>query len=500
MVGGQLKSCPPDPSCPVVNPPSLQLTEIVRRLQIQTTGFQSGLMYINQRIESGFPLCVPPRVNETYVGKLEGFLGQQTESIDSNGTTFDEFKWGNPVVTLSTSSAGIYKRPGTNIVLATGVPCTFRRYAFRGTGFTVETQRTDIDFTDTILLDTTQQVNCDPDATCTPPDIDIIVPIIKNVVTSSGIGPNSGTLNPFNYLPVATANFIGLNVTIVSGFWKVSVAGGVLRFLSPAGVIHDFSGTLTSVVAAVNATSGGSLFTAAIPVGGVGGVVLNSYLKDFTSDFLGISCVKGLPLIEINDDIAPSSVSQHHFRTFKTGVGIIQLPFDNTAIASGFTDDKAGYISWLSQPRFPKWMASFDITAFIGPITSSNNLYQSLFSVWYVPTDPTFLDNWSTLSGVSTETWSFSTNDFGDNPFELTTFPTAVIIDNFCASSSFTPFCGLYSVDVCASAPFTCPPPGFPLAVFPTVCLQGQPPITEPTSFPNTWSGDFRVSGIWVLQ
>jgi hypothetical protein len=497
MVGGQLKSCPPDPSCPVVNPPSLQLTEIVRRVQIQTTGFQSGLMYINKKIERGFPICVPPRVEDTWVCKLDGFFGGLSfESIDSNGTTFQEFKWGNPVVTLSTSSAGIYKRPGTNIVLATGVLCTFRRYAFRGTGFTVDTQITDLDTTDTILLATTQQINCSPSGVCDPPDVDIFVNIIKNVITSSGITANSGTLNPFNYLPVATANFIGLNVTIVSGFWKVSVAGGVLRFLSPAGVIHDFSGTLTSVVAAVNATSGGSLFTAAIPVGVVGGVVLISDLKDFTSDFLGISCVKGLPLIEINDDIAPSSVSQHHFRTFDATLGIIQLRFDSTAIASGFTDDKAGYISWLSQPRFPKWMASFDITAFFGPITSSGSLFSTFSSVWYTPTNTTFLDNWSTLSGVSTETWSFSTNDFGDNPFELTTFPTPIIIQNFCSSAIFTPGCSLYS-NLCGSPGFSCTNPSAP---FPAACLQDAPSTTEPTSFANTWSGDFRVSGIWVLQ
>jgi hypothetical protein len=497
MLVGQLAAC--DPAvCDDVDVPLMQgLTEIVRGYTIKTSGSVTGLCNVATRSIVGPPRCLDIRTSETAISDLGAFIGDDTmNAIDSNGTTFAEYKWSyssNAVFTNPT--AGIYKRTGTNTVLATGLSCKYRKYTFTASTYSFSQMEQSIDY---VLWRTTQLVNCTI-GNCDPGTIDVYVNKYLQEVTSSGtnvawsVGSTGlpGTIT-FNYLPVSTINVPGINITILSGGpWKIRVDNATLVISNASGTTYSFTGTFNSVVSAINATSGGTLFSAAVQTGVLGAVATISDLKPFETDYQSAAaCATGLPLVLAGEDLAPSSLSQSHFidTAFLGSIYAFQVPFDSSAIALGYEDNREGYLRWLKQPKYPKYPPGYDPSlATLIPLATSYSIWNDLTGEFFFGTATGLIKYWSDTPGASLFPWTFNTGDYV--PPTDTMQYTEYVSSTGCFTFSFcNPGSGL-----CGGAGFTC---SFPQE--PYVCLANQEEIIP--NDPKIWGGSVNLTGLWVIQ
>jgi hypothetical protein len=503
MLSGQIVSCSP-PVCdnstnPDIDVPYLEgVTEIVRTYKIATSGYQGDLLFIVQRHIAGPPRCATTRTYEVASTLDLGIGVDNMYIVDSAGTTFWEYHWNYDSNAVNTAGTGIYKRTGTNTVLANGIGCKYRKYTFKASTYSYS--RMDGDYSEQVLYKTTQLTNCSTITGCDPGTVDIYGTKYKQVVSGSGSATwTTGSLGlpgtiTFNYLPVSSADVAGLVVTIVSGGpWKIKVAGGGLTISSASGTTYSFSGTLISAASAISATSGGSLFTATVGSLVYGSVALVSDLKTFETEYLTrASCSTNVPLIFAGEDLAPSSISQSHFVDTSSSGGTpfaFQVPFDSAALALGYEDTKAGYLDWLKKPKYPKYPVGYGSPGTITPYSDSYNLFNQLEGYFFNGGSSGLIKYWSDSPGTSTATWVYDTADYWNPPYPLTEQTTEYVDSSYCSSSSF---CARYDL-LCGGGSFTCP-----IGSYPYVCISGNT-VEIPVAI-KSWGGSVDLTGLWVIR
>ena len=412
MVGRQIGSCALPGGCDVPLtpiPPFCNLTQCKRKMAGTQSTDATNMAHLADTSINGYPYCNEPRTQKSNLYSVDPFgFGDDTVGVQTSGTSFEEVTWTISSNVVLTSNQGIYKRNGIQ-VLATNIPMRYRRYTMTST---CTYSRTQVDATSPVaeILETTQNANCQcNDCSPSPATIDIYVQRYPSVTTTGSCG-GAGNLT-FNYIPVASGDISGLRITPILGTWSIVVAGN-LTISNTTGDLYTFNGTLTSVAAAINATAGGTLFSAS--VGGLvdGSVALVSDLKPFTSKTNQpvSGCIVDLPLIYAGDELAPSSISEGPFREVYniTGpfIGVQPLKFDQFAIDEGFADTSAGYLNWLSAVRTPKWPIQYVVDPSNAWATSSYNVFLAL-SVYIIPVNSSpigvFKSNWSLTGGESSK-------------------------------------------------------------------------------------------------
>lgn len=490
MVGRQIASCTPPTGCetPLTpDPPTLpeDLTTVKRKIAGTQSANANNLAYTVDRFIYGPPICPTPRTENSGIGDyLGGAFGYEpVSSLQVAGTSFQEVTWTISSNTINSASIGIYKRAGVD-VLATSVSVLYRTYTMNPTCNYEYQQANDYSLE---LWETTPSASCGC-GNCNPPNIDQYAYIAKSATTTGSCG--SGATLTFKYIPVAAGDVYGMYITPVTAGWKVEV-GSELTISNAAGTTYTFSGTLTSVAAAINATSGGTLFTATVPINISGTVALISDLKPFETDYnQTISCAIGLPLIYSGEELAPSSLCEGPFREVYDFSGPVPLRFDSTAISDGFADTHDGYLSWLRAPRYPKWPSE------ITPDPDTYWLYDSynVFAAVQTYLEPnftyggvgTFRAHWSLNAGNSQRTYSSSIPPI---------YSTRTITDvqqngTLCYPDTCSPFV----LDCCVPLP-TCTTFPFDHAFY---CVSYN--VTTETIPNHTQSGIVSTSGYWRFQ
>lgn len=500
MVGRQLGSCPLPGGCetpltPI--PPFCSLTQVKRKIAGSQSSDMKDLAYTTAKGINGFPYCNEPRTQEGNVESLGQIFGlNSAKEIKTAGTSFDEVTWTMSSNAVFSSSVGIYKRNGIQ-VLATNIPMRYRRYTMTST---CAYRREQIDyFSSTLeLIKTTQNAACQClDCSPSPPTIDLYGEVYPSV-TTTGVCGSGGTIT-FNYIPVATGDIVGLQITPILGTWSIVVAGN-LTISDTTGASYTFSGTLTSVAAAINATAGGTLFSASIPANINGPVALVSDLKPSSSKTNQpvSGCVVGLILIYSGEELAPSSICQGPFSEVYDFTGPQPLKFDQFAIDAGFADTSAGYLSWLSAVRTPKWPTQYVVDPVNDPSawsTDSLNVLNGV-SAYIQPVfgSPVgvFKTNWSTTAGVSSKPY----NSVIACPFTLQT-TSFQVIGTYCPQTEICEtFNGYPGEGCCNPLNAYCP---FPYASSSLAyCILGNDSFD---CYPDrTFSGTLSVSGYWKFE
>lgn len=501
MVGRQIGSCALPGGCetpltPI--PPFCSLTQVKRKIAGSQSSDMKDLAYTTFKSINGFPRCNEPRTEDSSVQSLEVFgLSTSTKEIKTAGTSFDEVTWTMSSNAVFSSSVGIYKRNGIQ-VLATNIPMRYRKYTMTST---CAYRREQIDFASPAfeLIKTTQNADCSyPNCSPSPATISLYGEVYPSV-TTTGVCGGGGTIT-FNYIPVATGDIVGLQITPILGTWSIVVAGN-LTISDTTGASYTFSGTLTSVAAAINATAGGTLFSASIPANINGPVALVSDLKPFSSKTnqpVG-GCVVGLILIYSGDELAPSSICQGPFSEVYDFTGPQPLKFDQFAIDAGFADTSAGYLSWLSAVRTPKWPVQYvvdpvddDTAWFTDSLNVLNGVSAYIQPVFGSPVG-VFKTNWSTSAGVSSKPY----NSVIACPFVLQTSSFQVLGTNCPAPFPQNTECPDGTND--GYGGFLCNPlpdcvPSYPF----NYCLLSS---TSFDCYPDrTFSGTLSVSGYWKFE
>lgn len=497
MVGRQLGSCPLPGGCetpltPI--PPFCSLTQVKRKIAGTQSTDAANLAFTTYKNINGFPFCNTSRIEEQNVESHGGGVtgDSSINVLECAGTSFEETTWTISSNAVFSSSTGIYKRNGIQ-VLATSVPELHRRYTMTST-CAFDRQQPDTSAT-LELLKTTQNAACSCfDCSPSPANIDLFCTRYESVTTT---GTCSGSPNvTFNYIPVAAGDIIGMLITPILGTWSIEVSSNLIIY-DTLGSSFTFSGTLTSVVAAINATAGGTLFSATLPANINGTVALVSDLKPFTSKTNQpvSGCVVGLPLIYSGEELAPSSVCEGPFPEVYDFTGLKPLRFDQFAIDAGFPDTHDGYLNWLGAVRTPKWSPSAVVDPDNAWFTDSVGVF-NLISFWITPTASSpigvFKTNWSLTPGVSSKSYS----SVVVSSFARQT-DSHQVTGNFCPGPESILDCPAGTNDSY---------PGFCCNGLPD-CFPGQPfayCIERIVTFDNipdyTQSGTFSVSGYWKFE
>lgn len=500
MVGRQIGSCALPAGCDVPLtpiPPFCSLTQVRRKIAGSQSSDISNLAYTTQKLINGFPYCNEPRTQEGAISSLDPFgLSDSTKKVKTAGTSFDEVTWTISSNAVFSSSVGIYKRNGIQ-VLATNIPMRYRRYTMTST---CTYRREQIDFFSPTyeLIKTTQNAACQClDCSPSPATISLYGEVYPSA-TTTGVCSGGGIIT-FNYIPVATGDIVGLQITPILGTWSIVVAGN-LTISDTTGASYTFSGTLTSVAASINATAGGTLFSASVPANINGPVALVSDLKPFTSKTNQpvSGCVVGLLLIYSGEELAPSSISQGPFIEVYDITGPQPLKFDQFAIDAGYADTTAGYLSWLSAVRTPKWPIQYVVDAVNDAnawYTDSLNVFNGV-SAYIVPVfgSPVgvFKTNWSITAGVSSKPY----NTIITCPFVLQT-TSHQVIGTYCSQTEVCEtFSGYPGQGCCNPLNAYCPSPYAGTSL--SYCILGNDSFD---CYPDrTFSGTLSVSGYWKFE
>ena len=314
--------------------PATPLTTATTSIQVVTSfSWTEGKIQWYKANLSGYPFCVFNTLNTWQVRLLnyESWVAGSTVTASVTWT-----KTAETSVTGTGVNGGSYLRPGTGIVLATGVSWKARRYTF-----TYSTSSGNHVLPVTTTTSYQQQFDCCGN-NINYIDFDAISPG-STVSRSVGYDPTQY----LTWLAACTSVVNGINLTMTAAGaalspWRVVVESGVVKFTDKNNNVTTYTGTITSVVSAINAwpTAGGKYFTAAKP-SNVTTNALTTDLKDYASPPLSVTtCSTGLPLVGIGDKLAPST----------TGAGYTNFPFD----ASAYSDDEAGLVQFITTPWYPK--------------------------------------------------------------------------------------------------------------------------------------------------
>lgn len=249
-----------------------------------------------------------------------------------------------------TGNDGVLLRPGTNVVIRSGVFWARQNVRLSQTS-ALWSRNEEGDPLETGIQDRTSapQSCCEPDFTeptfCTLGE--------RNVITTNN--PNPNWIREVRYLPVVSVAPIGLSVgrngsVSAQDPWRIQVSGNVISLTSSTGTRHEFSGSLTTVRDSINALG---IFTASLGSGTNG---TNALVSDLKPKILNevyrfvqgtVNCTGGgFDIAEVGDEVAPG-ISGNGAQGSNG-----QFLFD--ALATGRPNTHAGYLSWLSSPYFPK--------------------------------------------------------------------------------------------------------------------------------------------------
>ena len=513
MVGRQIASCNLPSGCPyplLPEPPYSDVTKVTRKAIATQSSSHYGLLFPTQIFVKQPPFCGSEKseIVSWSSWPLELGVSAPGDYVECSGTSYEEVIWNVTSNTVVANNNGIYKRPGTNVVLITNLTCRLRRYTFTGT---LNSHMEDVGSANEVWRTTQNAFGCGyGGSSCNPADYDITVTNQPKLVTDYS---SSGGSIYYDYLPVVVGDVIGISITPQTAGWKVAVVGGVIQISNATGTLYTFSGTLTSVVSAINATSGGTLFTATIPSTVNGTVALVSDLKSFSTDFnQAISCAIGIPLLHSGDLISPSGVSSSPIYDLRFSAippcyaEAAPKVFGQEEIDAGFEDSPEGYNRWLRST----WYAKLSTDRFNPPpddvftiFTSSRTLFNAMESypaVGYSPgigcTYSYLKDGWSLTPGNSTKSFSYTTVQNPDPDFRI--YETTSTRSSAGTCSCGCSDCSFYSV---IPSNLTC----FPLTTtcdgIPSYKGYCQQDISTSVEIPTrTFSCTVTYGGYWTVQ
>jgi len=263
--------------------------------------------------------------------------------------TYDPGSVNTQLPTGITSGGGIYYRPGSTTMLASGISYKQNKY-----GFTRSLSEGDyVQHTTSTIPGAGTDTSW---ACCAPeipgPDVEIISPgaTVSKTINTASISPMY-----ILYLGVSTNVVYGMTLQLKSAGvanspWTVKVEGGSIIFIDKNGTTTTYSGTLTAARTAINAAGN---FTAVIgtnitATAGVTNANVSDLLPFLSHPLTVTTCTTGLPLVKPGTELAPSS----------TGCGIYRVATTAAKFAFttglGFPDTKAGLDLFLNSSWFPK--------------------------------------------------------------------------------------------------------------------------------------------------
>jgi hypothetical protein len=411
---------PPQP------PPSLPLTQIKAKIDVKTRlNWNEGpIPHIIQKI-SGYPCPIGQLVSLTARGP-NGFATWITEGHLAASAT-----WNNPVESIQVSGfyGGCYARPGTEIILATGVPMSWRRYTFSWAGG---------DASNVVPVVTNTQY--EEPANCCGSS--------SNFFDFYSVAPGSNeSRNLVPGIPSIYIDWIGAATEIVPGLvlylritglssapWYLEVKGGALTIKNYSGSIsRTFTGLLTDVVNQINSwpTSGGRYFDAVKP-SNISSVATTGDLQPWVSPPIQVvGCAIQIPLVPVAGKLAPSC---------KGGISISGGGLDITR----YSNTENGLIEYLTSPWYPK----------TGGSINSNNYYYP-YSTWDSYVTAPYAGNteadyafWLKTSGSSTinETILSAPLQVTTTSFSLTATCERTFESQGCVNGSDYVYCDYYGV------------------------------------------------------
>lgn len=330
MVGAlQLADCSPvlcDADVPV---PSSTITTLTATYRVETQWNLTGNRYLYERVKySSLQSCQYD--SETY-GYRNGSWPVSVETADvATGTA----TWGSPTSSFVTGIYGKYLRPGTAVELAYNVPWKATKYTFTKTSSSGSYVNP---------LVTTQSFPAGGDC-CSPIGTEPGDVVTAGTVTATS--PSVATNLYMQWQACASASVAGLNLVLASGGvslgpWYVSVGGGSVTFTDKNGTTYVYTGTLTSVAAAINSAG---YFTATVGgqatlTGGVTNATVSDLVSSASLPLTRTSCTTSLNLVLPGYLLSPLS----------TGSYVAGCVFDPNL---GYTDDKAGFESFVYGTKY----------------------------------------------------------------------------------------------------------------------------------------------------
>jgi len=330
--------------CDELNLPKSTLTTATANYTVTTTytSPQTSANEYTVSLINGYPDCSLTRIVGNWISGLPFYQTHQLDSlvVESTSTATSVFK----KISESTSTGfGSYARPGSTtygstVVLATGVAYKVRTYTFQGFSFSGSNN-------EPAYVTNTYNTDTSCCSVSNFPDV--------NYFESATPGPSVPRTYPIaaifavlRYIGVATAPVPAINLTLRSPSgtnvapWDIKVKGGSIVMKNRNGTTYSYSGTLAAARTAIQAAG---FFTAAIPANIVttgANPALVSDLQTFRATGIQtIGCITALPIANMGDVLMPSTVGSS---------------YGNFAIEPGFTDDAAGFESFLASPWYGK--------------------------------------------------------------------------------------------------------------------------------------------------
>jgi hypothetical protein len=354
MIGGlQLSLCCDNP-VPDADVPACPITSIVCSVQERSELTASNLVYVSGTFRSNHPGCTlaqDGRIVDWDIYELGG-LGQGA-SFDIAAVSAMSAGWTESSESILTLNNGPIVRPNTNVVIAT---CLYR---VKEKTFTLSnrlrnsTQGIVVSGIETRYVpEAGEYYDC-----CSSASVELE---FNKFTQGSSVSstPPAAVSHVIRWAGVCNQAVVGLTIARTGSSpgtdpWKIQVTGGQILLTNGSGTTTAYSGTLSSVRTAMNATG---LFTVTASLLATANATTGDLLE-MGPDYLRTGCPKQVLLADVGTPVSPGLPLSSGYG----GQGYISNSYGTTyfnATATGFSNDKAGLEAFVRLTRYPKLSAN----------------------------------------------------------------------------------------------------------------------------------------------